>query len=177
MQQDATDKRIEAIFEMFDSFAKRDFSYRIPISSRSTYADAIAVYLNLIADDLETYLRYNDSVGFGLVSLPDTSKQPAELLAEYIRLHLEEPLPTLKALARMFFTNERKLKESFKALYHTSIYRYYNQERLRKAQLLVLQTKLPLNEIATSCGFNTYHNFSTAFRKYFGHAPIVLRQQ
>ena len=107
--------------------------------------------------------------------LPVTHKHPPSLLSDYILLHLEEPLPNLKSLSRMFHTNERKLKEGFKAMHQTSIYQYYNQQRLKKAQALVLQSDMPLKNIAEMCGFNTYHNFSTAFKKYFGYAPNTLR--
>lgn len=175
MTQDPAEERISAIFQLFHSFSKGELSYRIPITTRHTYPDAIAVYLNLIADELESYLKQTPSPESPKPTFPEVPKQPAQLLSEYILLHLEEPLPTLKTLSRMFFTNDRKLKESFKALYHTSIYQYYNQERLKKAQLLILQTKLPLNDIAPACGFNTYHNFSTAFKKHFGHSPSALR--
>jgi AraC-like DNA-binding protein len=96
-------------------------------------------------------------------------------LYDYILAHLEEPLPTIKALARRFGSNESKLKSGFRHFFNTSIYQFYNEERLKRAHLLIRETELPLQNIADMCGFNTYTNFSKAFRKKFGYAPVALR--
>ena len=175
MQQPFDEKRIGDIFQMFDEFSKRNFSHRIEAIGRHSYLDALAVYLNLFANELENYLHYHEQPEPGESTVKAIEDQPPQLLANYIMLHLEEPLPTLKVLSRMFFTNDRKLKEGFRAMYNTSIYQFYNQERLKKAQLLILDSKKPLKEIAALCGFNTYHNFSSAFKKHFGMAPVTLR--
>jgi AraC-like DNA-binding protein len=96
-------------------------------------------------------------------------------LYDYILAHLEEPLPTIQALARQFGSNESKLKSGFKHFFNTSIYQFYNDERLKRAHLLIRETELPLQNIADMCGFNIYTNFSKAFRKKFGYAPVALR--
>ena len=172
MQKD-DQANIAAIEQMFDEFSKRNYSFRIPITRRNTYLDALSVYLNLFADDFQTCLREIELQSNPINS--STNNDPAQKLSEYILLHLEEPLPTLRTLSRMFNTNERKLKERFRALYHTSIYRYYNQARMRKARAMILKDDLPLQNIADQCGFKNYPNFSNAFKKHFGYAPIMLR--
>ncbi|RYD97270.1 MAG: AraC family transcriptional regulator [Sphingobacteriales bacterium] len=96
-------------------------------------------------------------------------------LYDYILAHLEEPLPTLQELSRIFGTNEVKLKEGFRYFFKTSIYQFYNDERLKRARLLVEQTDLTLKTISHSCGFGSYPNFSKAFSKKFGCAPATLR--
>ena len=91
-------------------------------------------------------------------------------LYDYILNHLEQPLPTLKELAVLFDSNEYKLKLGFREFFKTSIYNFYHEERLKRAHLMIEQTKIPLKEIAIMNGFNTYLNFY-AFKKRFKYAP------
>lgn len=97
-------------------------------------------------------------------------------LYEYIIKHLEEPLPTLKQLSKLFGTNEFKLKDGFRHFFNTSIYKFYNDERLKKAHLMIQQTSIPLKEIAYMCGFNDYTNFSKAFKKAYNYPPSDLKR-
>ena len=95
---------------------------------------------------------------------------------EYIMAHLEEPLPTLKELSKLFGTNEFKLKDGFKHFFKTSIYKFYTEERLKQAHLLIQQTNFPLKEIAFMSGFNDYTNFSKAFKKQYHYPPSDLKR-
>lgn len=90
---------------------------------------------------------------------------------DYILNHLEQPLPTLKELAVKFDSNEYKLKFGFREFFKTSIYSFYHEERLKRAHLMIQQTKIPLKEIAIINGFNTYLYFYKAFKKRFEYAP------
>lgn len=92
----------------------------------------------------------------------------------YIINNLEEPLPSVKALAKMFGSNEFKLKEGFRHFFNTSIYQLYNEERLKKAHSLIQQTDLSLKEICFMCGFNSYLNFYKAFKKKYRYSPSEL---
>lgn len=96
---------------------------------------------------------------------------------DYILNHLEEPLPTLKELSVIFKTNEFKLKDGFRQFFKTSIYSFYNEERLKRAHLMIQQTKIPLKEIAFMNGFNTYLNFYKAFKKRFKYAPSAVQRE
>ncbi|GGD35352.1 helix-turn-helix domain-containing protein [Flavobacterium orientale] len=105
---------------------------------------------------------------------PNSRKSDALLIQkvyDYILAHLQEPLPSLKELARYFGTNEYKLKDGFKHFFKTSIYKFYTVERLKRAFLMIQQTTLPLKNIATMNGFTDYPNFSKAFKRQFGVSP------
>ena len=97
-------------------------------------------------------------------------------LYDYILKNLDSPLPTVKELSSLFATNEHKLKEGFRHFFKTSIYQFYNDERLKRAHLLIQQTTLPLKTISYMTGFNIYSNFSKAFKKRFGYAPNILKR-
>ena len=98
-------------------------------------------------------------------------------LYDFILENLNSPLPTLRALSTQFGTNENKLKDGFRHFFKTSIYQFYNDERLKRAHLLIQQSNLSLQEIAYMSGFNLYSNFSKSFKKRFGYAPNTVRRQ
>ncbi|OAZ05246.1 helix-turn-helix transcriptional regulator [Flavobacterium succinicans] len=95
-------------------------------------------------------------------------------LYDYIVDNLEEPLPSVKILARKFGTNEYKLKDGFRHFFKTSIYKFYNDERLKRAHFMIEETVIPLKNIAVMNGFNDYPNFSKAFKKKYGCSPNEL---
>jgi AraC-like DNA-binding protein len=105
---------------------------------------------------------------------PNSRKSDALLIQrvyDYILAHLEEPLPSLKELSKLFGTNEYKLKDGFRHFFKTSIYKFYTAERLKRAYLMIQQTTIPLKNISALNGFTDYPNFSKSFKKQFGISP------
>jgi transcriptional regulator GlxA family with amidase domain len=76
----------------------------------------------------------------------------------------------------LFDTNVYKLKQGFREFFKTSIYNFYHEERLKRAHLMIQQTKIPLKEIALMNGFNTYLNFYKAFRKRYQYSPSEVER-
>jgi AraC-like DNA-binding protein len=110
---------------------------------------------------------------------PSPRKSDAEIIQnvyKYILDNLEEPLPSAKELSIMFGTNEFKIKDGFRHFFNTSIYQFYNDERLKKAHSFIQETSFPLKEIAIICGFNDYSNFLKAFKKKFNYTPSELNR-
>ncbi|WP_369765636.1 helix-turn-helix domain-containing protein [Flavobacterium sp. WC2429] len=97
-------------------------------------------------------------------------------LYDYILAHLEEPLPSLKVLSSKFGTNEYMLKDGFRHFFKTSIYQFYNDERLKRAYFMIEHTAIPLKNISKMNGFNNYPNFSKSFKKQFGFSPYELKR-
>ena len=95
---------------------------------------------------------------------------------DFILSNMDSSLPTLRSMARIFGTNEFKLKNSFKQLYGTTIHQFYNEERLKRAQLLIANTNIPLKNIANIAGFSNYPNFSRAFKIKFGYSPSDVKR-
>ena len=96
---------------------------------------------------------------------------------DYILNNLNSPLPSSKQLSRIFGSNDYKLKSGFKLLYNTSIYQFYTSERMKRAHLLIQETKIPLKSIASMNGFSSYPNFSRAFKKHFGYTPKGIKRR
>jgi AraC-like DNA-binding protein len=97
-------------------------------------------------------------------------------LYDYILAHLEEPLPSLKVLSSEFGTNEHKLKDGFRHFFKTSIYQFYNDERLKRAYFMIENTGIPLKNISVMNGFTNYPNFSKSFKKRFGFSPNEMKR-
>jgi AraC-like DNA-binding protein len=97
-------------------------------------------------------------------------------LYDYILAHLEEPLPSLKVLSSEFGTNEHKLKDGFRHFFKTSIYQFYNDERLKRAYFMIEITGIPLKNISVMNGFNNYPTFSKSFKKRFGFSPNEMKR-
>ncbi len=171
-------QRIKTIYRMLFEMAIGNLAFRIQLDGHDKEFDELAVLLNNVAGKLKSY-GYVNPHNTNQNTLLETEQTAAALIQkvlDYIQNHLEEPLPSSKELSKMFGTNEFTLKESFRKLLKTSIYQFYNEERLKKAHLLIQQTGIPLKEIALMSGFYNYTNFYKAFKKRFNYPPSELKR-
>lgn len=167
---------------MLLEMATGNLAFRVELNGSGDELDQLATMLNDVAEKMQnTISKYEfKNQPYDYSSNQNTTKQSdAELIQkviDYIQNHLEEPLPTTKELSKMFGTNEFTLKDSFRTIVKTSIYQFYNDERLKKAHFLIEHTSLSLKEISYLCGFNDYTNFFKAFKKKYQDTPSeVLR--
>jgi AraC family transcriptional regulator, glycine betaine-responsive activator len=94
-------------------------------------------------------------------------------LMSVIRLmeeHLEEPLDR-GDLAKAAGLSSRQLERLFRKYLNRSPARYYVELRLNRARLLLLQTNMPVIDVALACGFVSASHFSKCYRDYFGKTP------
>ena len=84
--------------------------------------------------------------------------------------------PTIKALSKIVFLNEQKLKAGFSAKYHMSISQYSASLRMSLAENLLSTTDLSIEEIAKKLGYNYSGNFVKMFKKTHGKTPLTFRK-
>lgn len=84
--------------------------------------------------------------------------------------------PTIKALSKIVFLNEQKLKAGFSAKYHMSISEYTNSIRMTMAENLLSTTELSIDEISKKLGYNYSSNFVKMFKKTHGKTPLAFRK-
>lgn len=84
--------------------------------------------------------------------------------------------PTIKALSKIVFLNEQKLKAGFSAKYHMSISEYTNSIRMTMAENLLSTTELSIDEISKMIGYNYSGNFIKMFKKTHGKTPLDFRK-
>lgn len=98
-------------------------------------------------------------------------------LAQSIRLmeaHIDEPL-SIAAIARRSEVTSRTLENIFRNSIGETPGAYYLRLRLNAARRLVLDTRLPMADIAARTGFSSASTFSRRFSRTFGDAPARLR--
>jgi AraC-like DNA-binding protein len=143
--------------------------------SRLLYSDEIIV--SSVSTILEDMLDINHRLS-GSKIRKHNEVTAVQNLHDYILSHLDEPLPSLQYLAQMFSVEEHILKNGFRTFFKTSVYNFYQEERLKRAHLMIRQTSVSLKEIAYLNGFNGYLNFYKAFKKRFGYKPSdILRPE
>ncbi|MGL2965905.1 helix-turn-helix domain-containing protein [Flavobacterium sp. XGLA_31] len=149
------------VLPCFCSVAKHHYSTHMVISSVTT------ILQDVLAD------------GNNIQSIKPRKSDAAIIqnICEYIKEHLEEPMPSTRQLALLFGTNELKIKRGFRQHYNTSLYQYYNDERLKKGHYLIQKTDFPLKEIAFMSGFNDYPTFSKAFKKKYSYSPSDVKRE
>ena len=82
--------------------------------------------------------------------------------------------PTLKELARMVGTNEKKLNRGFRLLFQTTVHGYLAKQRLKRAYHLIKDRKENISVAAYEVGYTPSH-LSYVFRKTYGISPSDLR--
>lgn len=99
-------------------------------------------------------------------------------LIEAVKLmeaNIEEPL-AFTEIARLVGLSERQLQRVFKEYLNVSPRDYYRSVRLRHARELLRWGNDFVGDVSARCGFPSACTFSKAYRKEFGHAPIVERR-
>jgi len=79
--------------------------------------------------------------------------------------------PSVAAIARACGFSERYFAKLFRTQTNQTIGQYLKAAQISKAQSYLLQSELPLKEVAHRLGFSTPGNFSDAFRAATGVTP------
>ncbi|PNF79123.1 DNA-binding response regulator [Stutzerimonas stutzeri] len=94
----------------------------------------------------------------------------------FIAQNLAE-LPSLEQIARRVGTHDKRLSTIFRENLGLTVFAYAREARLRKAQELLADSMLSIQDIADLVGFRSACNFTTAFRERQGLTPSQYRQQ
>lgn len=97
-------------------------------------------------------------------------------LDHYIDQHLASPL-TVGDLAAQACLSEAHFRSCFREQTGLSPWQYVRRRHLNRARRLLLESRMPLSEVAAATGFTHQSALSHAFRRTFGCAPSKLRQQ
>ncbi|MEL0455928.1 AraC family transcriptional regulator [Flavobacteriaceae bacterium SZ-1-7] len=101
----------------------------------------------------------------------DTSNLEKIYQAQEILLSDLENPPSLTELANKIGTNTNKLKIEFKAQFGVPVFKYLQNERLKKAHNLIKNEQKTIQEAAWAVGYDSLGSFSNAFEKKFGYRP------
>ena len=166
------------------------FTKTLPVCSRSrtaieallnnTYTDHFAnIFVNaqvqiLLLYSIECMLGENEPEEFQCKFLANEADREKIFKAREILLqHIGEPI-TIKALSRKVAINECYLKKGFKEIFGTTIFDFYQGQRMEHAKYLLYEKALSVTEVSVMLGYSSISHFSTAFKKHTGLKPCEL---
>ncbi|MGC4041880.1 MAG: AraC family transcriptional regulator [Flavobacterium sp.] len=171
-------QKIKSIYQMLLELARGNLNFRITCDEKDSEFNELVMLLNNVAEKMQRADYSNPYYKSINAAAPEDESISSiiQKVQDYILNHLEEPLPSAKELSKIFGTNEFTLKEGFRNIAKTSIYQFYNDERLKKSHFLIESTLIPLKEVAYICGFNEYTNFYKAFKKKYNYSPSEINR-
>jgi AraC-like DNA-binding protein len=103
----------------------------------------------------------------------EADREKISLARDVLLQHIGEPL-TIKELSRKAAINECYLKKGFKEMYGTTIFDFFQSQRMEHAKYLLYEKGLTVTEVSASLGYSSISHFSTAFKKHTGIKPCEL---
>ncbi len=106
---------------------------------------------------------------------PKKQVETVRRVRDYLADHLSEKAE-VDALAGRFGINVNTFRKAFKEIYGKPVYQWYKEYRLEHAKRLLVQTELPVIDIANRVGYSNPSKFSAAFSRYAGMTPQQYRK-
>jgi len=103
----------------------------------------------------------------------ETDREKIVRAREVLLQHIGEPI-TIKELSRKVAINECYLKKGFKELFGTTIFDFYQSQRMEHARYLLYEKGLSVTDVSMMLGYSSISHFSTAFKKHTGLKPCEL---
>jgi|688.fasta_scaffold127996_2 AraC-like DNA-binding protein len=165
------------------------FTKTFPLCTKKRYAlDALLnhsytgslenIFVNAKVHELLLYsidcLVDEKEEGFSCKFLADESGRDRIYQAREILLqHIGDPI-TIKELSRKVAMNECYLKKGFKEVFGTTIFDFYQQQRMEHAKYLLYEKSLSVTDVSALLGYSSISHFSAAFKKHTGLKPCDL---
>ena len=145
-----------------------------------TYTDTLEnIFINaqtqiLLLYSMDCMLGAKEETSFACKFLANEADREKIIKAREILLqHIGEPI-TIKSLSRKVAINECYLKKGFKEIFGTTIFDFYQSQRMEHAKYLLYDKGLSVTEVSLLLGYSSISHFSTAFKKHTGIKPCEL---
>lgn len=132
----------------------------------------IQSYMNELIIFLIRYQKYRNLSATSSIDSEDAMIQKA---ARYINTHAHQPI-TLDHISKYVNLSSPYFSKKFKESTGFGFKEYLLNIRLKKASTLLLETQMPITEIAFKCGFNDSNYFGDVFKKNKGLSPMQYRK-
>jgi AraC family transcriptional regulator len=128
----------------------------------------------LLLYNLECMVGEKEVEGFQCKFLAnEADREKISKAREILLQHIGEPL-TIRELSRKVAINECYLKKGFKEMFGTTIFDFYQGQRMEHARYLLYEKGLSVTEVSVMLGYSSISHFSTAFKKHTGLKPCEL---
>ncbi|MEJ7768883.1 MAG: AraC family transcriptional regulator [Chitinophagaceae bacterium] len=169
---------------------KSSFTKILPLCGRTrivlegllnhNYKDSLEnIYINaqtqmLLLYSLECMVGDKEVESFSCKFLAnEADRQKIAKAREILLQHIGEPV-TIKELSRKVAINECYLKKGFKEMFGTTIFDFYQSQRMEHARYLLYEKGLSVTDVSMMLGYSSISHFSTAFKKHTGLKPCEL---
>ncbi|GGF02490.1 hypothetical protein GCM10008027_29270 [Pseudoalteromonas gelatinilytica] len=95
---------------------------------------------------------------------------------KFIREHYHRQI-SIDELAELAHMSVSALERRFKKHLAKTPNQFINEVRLENARKLLIETQLPISQVAYQCGFSEPSYFSKQFWRLFGEIPSQMRSQ
>lgn len=145
-----------------------------------SYTDSLEnIYINaqtqmLLLYSMECMLGTKELEAFSCKFLANEADRDKIIKAREILLeNIGDPV-TIKELSRKVAINECYLKKGFKEMFGTTIFDFYQSQRMEHARYLLYEKGLSVTDVSLLLGYSSISHFSTAFKKHTGLKPCEL---
>ena len=165
-----------------------DFSRMMPLCSKTkmvleallnhSYTDSLEnIYINaqtqmLLLYSMESMIGVKEDFTSKFLA-NEADREKIAMAREILLQHISEPI-TIKALSRKVAINECYLKKGFKEMYGTTIFDFFQSQRMEHAKYLLYEKSLSVTDVSSLLGYSSISHFSTAFKKHTGLKPCEL---
>lgn len=98
-------------------------------------------------------------------------KDVAKYLDEHFAMNISQ-----KTLEKISMMSGTKLKKLFKYKYQQNITEYTQRVRMNMAEILLINTNLPIKDVALSVGYSSHSKFTSYYKRYKGIFPSDVRK-
>ncbi|KRE24430.1 hypothetical protein ASE66_04155 [Bosea sp. Root483D1] len=142
--------------------------YLVAVQFGIAQADSVADLL------IHARIRSSDEKQRGTAGSPQATPRTVRRAVTLMERNIEVTVP-ITEIARDIGCSTRQLERLFTEAFGMSPKRYYDGVRLRHARKLLVETDVPLSDVAVQCGYPSQAQFATRFRTAFGKAPLRYR--
>lgn len=101
----------------------------------------------------------------------EIAKKAEQILTADLKQHIP-----IKQIAARFEISETSLKNYFRGVYGKNVSDYLRELRMNIGEKLLVETKLPVSEIAAQVGYTKQGKFAEVFRQQFQMNPLEYRR-
>lgn len=133
-------------------------------------------YINLLATLILSEIANQHQFQYRNIQTGSTgSRQLFHEICGYISHELDKPLK-VSEIARQFDYNEKYLTRLFKRFSGMGLKQYITEQKMKNADFLLVDSAIPVSEIAQKLGFASYHSFERAYLENRSMTPTAYRQ-
>jgi AraC-like DNA-binding protein len=155
----------QLLTEIFDEYQRRDSGYRLSVIAK-LYEFTVTLLRESPAPPPAS------SISGGKLK---TNHDRLDRVFAFIAGNFENPDLSLEMAAEKACLNKCYFSRFLKEQTGQSFYEHLSRVRLHQAEQYLMETDMPITEIAYCCGFNSIATFNRLFKTYTGLSPSAYR--